>query len=158
MKKHFIFFLSFVLSLFSLISCISNNTTESKLILKVPVHSNTNSTDSVIFTGKDINWFNADTQELSFVNPPSLNALQKFIQIKFFLGIDSLFTARIALDIMSASISNLVLHLNNRDGKFYLEDGYPNGNNVLSIQNKEKRAAAWAKFIAQLKLEGRYKE
>jgi hypothetical protein len=64
---------------------------------------------------------------------------------------------------MSSVVNDLVLNLNMNDNHFYFENGYPdwidnNGTNDIRIQNKEKRAAAWDRFISELKKEGRYKE
>ena len=64
---------------------------------------------------------------------------------------------------MSSVVNNLVLNLSLQDNHFYFEDGYPdwienNGTIGIRIQNKEKRSAAWDRFISELKKEGRYKE
>lgn len=165
MKPQVYLFLLIMASMFGLFSCNINNplnSNESKLVLKVPSQSKVNSSDSVIYTGKDIQWFIESTGELQFVNPPTSQKFQTFGKIKFYLGNDSLFTASVVLDFMSSTRNDLVLHLNSV-GKFYLEDGYPAyidnlGSTTLRAQNKEKRAAAWALFIAQLKTEGKYKE
>jgi hypothetical protein len=64
---------------------------------------------------------------------------------------------------MSSVVNDLVLNLSMKDNHFYFEEGYPdwndnNGINDIRIQNKKKRAAAWNRFIVELKKEGRYSE
>jgi len=55
------------------------------------------------------------------------------------------------------------LNHNTKDGKLYLQDGYPswiNNSGAISLrtQNKERRVISWTKFIKELKKEGKYKE
>ena len=84
-------------------------------------------------------------------------------KIKCYLDNDSLFVFTYAVGYMSAMINDLVLYDELYENKYYFEDGYPvwqtdQDTSGPRYDNKEKRAVAWAKFIAQLKLEGRYKE
>ncbi len=115
--------------------------------------------DSTAYVSNDFVWYNATTKELKFVNPPSLLKFQSYRQVKFYLGTDSLFTTKITTDAMSSIVNDLVLHFKT-DGKFYLEDGYPVniGDATLRAQNKDKRAAAWSRFIIQMKKDKHYAE
>lgn len=71
------------------------------------------------------------------------------------MGKDSLFTARLALDVMSSIINDLVFYQTLKDGKLYLEDGYPVNTNspeslTIRAQNSAKRAVNWQKFIDRM--------
>jgi hypothetical protein len=147
------------------ISCevINEMQSTSKLTFKASVSIKTNLNDTVIFSGKDIKWFNSTTGELTFADSLTPKKLNLYHWLKCYLGTDSLFTITLTSDIMSNIINDIVLNHNLRDGKYYFEDGYPAwidnlGTNSIRIQNKEKRSAAWNRFIAELKLEGKLKE
>lgn len=71
------------------------------------------------------------------------------------MGKDSIFTAHLALDVMSSIINDLVFYQTEKDGKLYLEDGYPVNSNspellTIRAQNSAKRAVNWQKFIDRL--------
>ena len=71
------------------------------------------------------------------------------------MGKDSLFTAHLALDVMSSIINDLVFYQTLKDGKLYLKDGYPvnaSSSESLTIraQNSAKRAVNWQKFIDRM--------
>lgn len=153
--------------LFSFVSCdliTDLQSASSKLTFKSAVISEkTGKSDTIVFTGKSIKWFNGSTGEVAFADSMTTLKLDKYRRIKCYLDNDSLFAFTVTSDIMSSIVNDLVLNHNLYDGKFYFEDGYPGwidnlGATTLRAQNKEKRATAWARFIAQLKLEGRYKE
>jgi len=60
-------------------------------------------------------------------------------------------------------MNNPVLNLEHLDHHCKLKEGYPdrmnnNETNGIRIQNREKRAASWDRFISELKKEGRYNE
>jgi hypothetical protein len=161
--KPFIKLTSIVLLLVcSFISCdllTELQSSSSKLIFKTTI----NQKDTVLFTGEAIKSYNGTTGEVVFFDTLTIPNVFSFHRLKCYLGTDSLFTATMTSDIMSSMVNDLVLNHNLRDGKYYFEDGYPAwidnlGATTLRAQNKLKRADAWAKFIAQLKLEGRYKE
>ena len=94
----------------------------------------------------------------------TIEKIKKFNKIKFYLGTDSLFTAiTFVSDVSSKIVDDIVLHMNHQDGQFYIEDGYPFNANVLSNpsaaiaqreKNKNNRAAAWSRFVEQLKKNG----
>lgn len=160
--KHSIKFVSFAFllsSLFTSCDLLSDlQSSSSKLTFKVSV----NQKDSVLFTGSAIKYYNDSTHEIVFADTLKIPNELAFSKLKCYLGTDSLFTATMTSDYMSAIVNDLVLYHNLHTGKYYFEDGYPAwidnlGATTLRAQNKMKRADAWAKFIAQLKLEGRYK-
>jgi len=165
MKRSVINVLSILSSLFVFLSCTAHEPCKwekSGLIFKLTAYSQTNQKDTVVFLGSDIHWFNESTGELRFVDSLTINKIKSSHQIKFYLGNDSLFTAKVALDIMSVIINDLVIHINSHDGLVYLEEGYPMwidnlGDTTLRAQNKTNRAMAWSRFIEQLKKEGRYR-
>jgi hypothetical protein len=112
--------------------------------------------DSVFFTEDNIKWFDTTTNQLRLNDSLKLNDLKYFSNFKFYLGTDSLFTARLATDIMSSIVDDLVLHFNYRDGNVYLEDGYPlQFNDSLRTANKEKRTANRTRFIERLEKDGK---
>jgi hypothetical protein len=153
----------FVMNVFTSCDLFSDLHSSSKLTFKASVSNRTNLNDTLLFTGNDLKWFNATTCEVIFADSLTPKKLNLFHWIKCYQGTDSLFTATLTSDIMSSIINDLVLNHNLQDGKYYFEDGYPAwidnlGTNSIRIQNKKKRSAAWNRFIAQLKLEGKYKE
>jgi len=139
-----------------------NQDDDAKLFFKVTVNSKTNHVDTILFTGKEIKWFNDSTGEIIFTDTVTTSKIKYVYRIKCYLGTDSLFTATVTSDIMSSIVNDLVLNHNLYDGKYYFEDGYPGwinnlGATTLRVQNKEKRAVAWKRFIEQLKKEGKIK-
>ncbi len=153
-----------LLVVLGMISCdILSEYNASRLTFKLVSVSNPSSTDTVSFTGKSINWVNGSTGEINFSDSVITKELGINRDMICYLDSDSLFTARITSDVMSSVYNDLVINLNSTDNNFYFEDGYPGwidnlGATTLRTQNKEKRAAAWKKFIEELKLEGKYKE
>lgn len=141
-----------------LFSCSTTDTINDS-VLYLKVKSTLNGKDSTAYVSNDFVWYNATTKELKFANPPTLQKFQSYGQVKFYLGSDSLFTAKIATDAMSSIVNDLVLYLKT-DGMFYLEDGYPlnQGDATLRTQNTDKRTAAWSKFIIQMKKDKHYAE
>lgn len=167
MKKTVLYLATAISMLFLFVSCDLMSELQSgssRLTFKAAViGKNTTSNDTVVFSGKNIKWFIGTTSEVVFADSATIFKLDKYRRIKCYLENDSLFSFTITSDVMSSIVNDLVLNHNLYDGKFYFEDGYPGwidniGATTLRAQNKEKRATAWAKFIAQLKLEGRYKE
>ena len=148
--------LAIVTSLFC--SC-STTDTISDSVLYLKVTSTLSGKDSTAYVSNDFVWYNATTKELKFANPPTLQRFQSYGQVKFYLRNDSLFTAKVVTDAVSSIANDLVLYMRT-DGKFYLEDGYPLnlGDATLRAQNKDKRAAAWSKFIIQMKKDKHYAE
>ena len=136
---------------------------KSELTFKASHSSQTTLSDSILFSGNDIQWINGSTGEIHFVDSTTINKIKEYHWIKVYLGADSLFKATVTVPTMSSIVNDLVIDLNMTNGHFYFEDGYPSyidnlGNNNIRLQNKNKRAAAWARFIETLKKEGRYIE
>ena len=164
MKNPVIPTLIFLLILCSFFSCdfLSDlQLSTSKLAFKASVSNGSNLPDTTLFKGTDIKSYNDSTGEVIFKDSMTIQKIVSFHKIKCYLGTDSLFTFTLTSNIMSSMVNDLVLNHNLFDGKYYFEDGYPSyidnlGTNAIRLENKQKRAATWAQFIAQLKLEGRY--
>ena len=136
---------------------------KSQLTFKASHSHQTFLSDTILFSGKDIQWINVSTGEIHFTDSTTINKIKEYHWIKVYLGADSLFKATVTVPTMSAIVNDLVIDLNMTNGHFYFENGYPSyidnpGNNNIRLQNKNKRAAAWARFIETLKKEGRYIE
>ncbi|MDP4239075.1 MAG: hypothetical protein Q8904_06335 [Bacteroidota bacterium] len=167
MKQSVKFFLVTVFFLFVLASCDYVREIFSfgkpELTFKASPASETNPNDTILFTGNDIKWINGTTGEICFVNSLTISKIKSYHRIRCYLGTDSLFSATVTLPAVSPIINDLVMNLNLNDGHFYFEDGYPDwidnlGTNSIRIQNKQKRAAAWNRFIDELKKEDKYIE
>jgi len=164
MKHHVIPALIFFLISCSLCSCdlLSDlHLSSTKLAFKASVPNGSNLTDTTLFKGTDIKSYNDSTGEVIFNDSMTIQKIASFHKIKCYLETDSLFTFTLTSNIMSSIVNDLVLNHNLFDGKYYFEDGYPSyidnlGTNAIRLENKQKRAAGWTQFIAQLKLEGRY--
>ena len=151
--------------LFFCTSCdlIAELQSSTKLSFYAQISNKTGTKDTLLFTGKNLNYYVESTGELVFKDSLTPKKLISYHKIKCTLRTDSLFTFTATSDIMSSLVNDLVLNHNLIDGKYYFEDGYPDyidnlGATTLRTQNKEKRSASWAKFIAQLKLEGKYEK
>ena len=136
---------------------------KSELTFKASHSSQTTLSDSILFSGNDIQWINGSTGEIHFSDSNTINKIKEYHWIKVYLGADSLFKATVTVPTMSSIVNDLVIDLNMTNGHFYFQDGYPSyidnpGNNNIRLQNKNKRAAAWARFIETLKKEERYIE
>jgi len=119
--------------------------------------------DTIVFTSDDIKSFNGSTGELSFSDPKTNTKIKNYFMLQCYIGKDSLFSVNLTSDIMSYIVNDLVLNHNMKDGKLYLQDGYPswiNNSGAVSLRtrNKERRVISWTKFIKELKKEGKYKE
>lgn len=163
--KHSIIFVLISCVLLSFSACDNiKDVTSSQLIFRgTNMFSSIHNNDSVVFSSSNIKSYNATTGELIFSDSSIVSKLKNYLSLTCYQGTDSLFSFRVTSDLMSSIVNDLVLNHNLHDGKYYFEDGYPDwidnlGANGIRLQNKEKRAVAWAKFITQLKLEGRYKE
>ena len=127
----------------------------------------------VVFTGEDILWFNETTKELRFINNASNNPsvlnnqlVLNNIAFSFFIDDEYLFSSMIyASSLYSQIFNSLVFYYNIVENKFFLLDGYPNvsvlsnpqESQALRNENMQKISSEWAKFINQLKKEGRYR-
>ena len=163
MSVKFILVLLSIMSLLASCDFIRDIFPNGKSELTFKLSSNASISDSMILTGNDIKWINGTTGEIRFADTMTIQKIRYFHWIKCYMGTDSLFKAAVTIPTMSALVNDLVMNLNINNGHFYFEDGYPSyidnqGTNSIRIQNKEKRAAAWARFIDELKKEGRYVE
>lgn len=145
----FLMICSFILS-----SCdiLTNDTNHSEKIVCTGTYTeNGIEKDSVFFNESDIKWLDTTSHQLKFKEPLTLNDIRFFRKFKFYAGTDSLFTASLALDIMSSIVDDLVLRYGSYDGNIYLEDSYPEWvNDSITIANRQKRAANWNRFIDRL--------
>ncbi len=119
--------------------------------------------DTIVFTSDDIKSFNGSTGELSFNDPKISTKIKNYFILQCYMGKDSLFSVNLTSDIMSYIVNDLVLNQDMKEGKTYLQDGYPSWINnsqavMLRTKNKEKRVSAWTRFVAELKKEGKYEE
>ena len=87
---------------------------------------------NVLFTEKDIEWFNASTREIKFRDSdiPIYKRLEPFHEIKFYLGDNALFVvSSFVADWDSRIFTDLVLHYDlisdPNQGHYYLHDCYP---------------------------------
>jgi len=125
-------------------------------------YSSTYKNNTVVFTSNDIKSYNPLSAELIFSDSVTVSKLKNYLSLTCYHDTDSLFSFRLTSNIMSSIVNDLVLNHNLNDGKYYFNDGYPEwidniGTTSLRSLNKLKRAAAWERFIDQLKLEGKYK-
>jgi len=155
--KKFILFIALFLFVFICRSCVHTHEPEigTTLICKADYAKDAVTIDSLLFTENDIEYFNLTTNELKLKATTKPVEIQDFNNFRFYMGKDSLFTARLAVDIMSSIINDLVIYQTLNDKKLYLEDGYPvNINNAefltIRAQNSAKRAVNWQKFIDRM--------
>lgn len=116
--------------------------------------------NTLIFTGEDILWFNESTEEIKFRDSSAMKRFREnwasIHYATFCLENEVLFTVLITKAEMSYTHDDLTL-IDWGGYKYYLSDGYPNSEYGNTLK-KERRAAAWEKFVDQLKSEGRYKK
>jgi len=144
-----------IFAVFILLSCDNTTTTSDTIYCKIRPKSNQIAFDSILFSSTNIVSFSESTGELQLKQSLSERQLAQFGKFHFYIGADSLFTARYATDYMSSIVDDLVLYYSIYDRKLFLHDGYPMSINVgigdLRIENRAKRAAKWKRFIDVLK-------
>ena len=155
--KKFILFLSLFLFVFICRSCVHIHEPEigTTLICKAYYTKNALTKDSLLFSENDIEYFDLSTNELKLKTTAKTTEIQNFNNFRFYMGKELLFTAHLALDVMSSIINDLVFYQTLKDGKLYLKDGYPvntSSSESLTIraQNSAKRAVNWQKFIDRM--------
>ncbi len=125
------------------------------------------SDEQLLFTEKDIEWFNATTREIKFrdMDKPPYEMLEPFHEIKFYLGDNVLFTVSSFVgDWDSRTYTNLILHydvITDPDqGHYYLHDCYPlyliNTDEVKA--NIKKNEGQWELFIYYLESKGKLRK
>jgi len=155
--KRFILFLSLFLFVFICRSCVHTHEPEigTTMICKADYIKNNVTIDSLLFSENDIEYFDLSTNELKLKTTAKTTEIQNFNNFRFYMGKELLFTAHLALDVMSSIINDLVFYQTLKDGKLYLKDGYPVNSNspellTIRAQNSAKRAVNWQKFIDRL--------
>ena len=155
--KKFILFISLFLFVLICRSCVHIHEPEigTTLICKAYYTKNALTKDSLLFSENDIEYFDLSTNELKLKTTAKTTEIQNFNNFRFYMGKDSIFTAHLALDVMSSIINDLVFYQTLKDGKLYLKDGYPvnaSSSESLTIraQNSAKRAVNWQKFIDRM--------
>ena len=129
------------------VSTFTNLEIGTTMICKADYIKNNVTIDSLLFRKwyRILPSFNKRTEA---ENHTQLTTIQHFNNFKVLYGQDSIFTAHLALDAMSTIINDLVLYQTEKDGKLYLEDGYPVNSNspellTIRAQNSAKRAVNW---------------
>ena len=125
------------------------------------------SDEQLLFTEKDIEWFNATTREIKFrdMDKPPYEMLEPFHEIKFYLGDNVLFTVSSFVgDWDSRTYTNLILHYDvftdPGQGHYYLHDCYP----LQFIDTDEVKAniksnvGQWELFIYYLESKGKLRK
>jgi hypothetical protein len=122
---------------------------------------------NMLFTEKDIEWFNASTREIKFRDSdiPIYKRLEPFHEIKFYLGDNALFVvSSFVADWDSRIFTDLVLHYDlisdPNQGHYYLHDCYPaqfiDTNEVKA--NIKKNAGQWELFTYYLESKGKLRK
>ena len=117
-------------------------------------------TAKFVFTGDDIEWFNPRTREIRFKNiTPSIRAIPWFARIEIKVGEETAFTIVAHInEVVSRAYNNLVLLYEYEKNAYFLNDNWPDyWDPEGTRRNAEKRAPGWAKFLKQLKKEGKLK-
>lgn len=131
----------------------------SKLSFRSRTLVRSKSVDSLIFRGTSIDYVSENTGEVVFADTLMPYYMRSFKKVTCYLDKDSLFSFRVTSDtIRSLVVNDLVLNYEVASGRYVFQDGFPlnyaAGTNAR-LQNKNKRAASWQKFIERLKVEGR---
>ena len=151
----------------SLVFKVANN---EMTIKSEVVNTYSEETETVIFTGEDILWYNGTTKEIRFndnIHQNQAIPFDKFRKIKFYINDEYLFSSMIfATDLNSEIFSSLVFYYNIIENRFFIQDGYPDISVLHNYPEEQKHRdenmkeieKEWNKFINQLKKEDRYKE
>ena len=113
-------------------------------------------TAKFVFTGDDIEWFNPRTREIRF---RKINSIPVYARIEMKVGEETVFTIVAHInEVVSRAYNNLVLLYEYEKNAYFLNDNYPDyWDPEGTRRNAEKRAPGWAKFLKQLKKEGKLK-
>ena len=141
---------------------LDGNEPEKPIVIIDPVEKAT-----LLFTEKDIEWFNASTREIKFRDSdiPIYKRLEPFHEIKFYLGDNALFVvSSFVADWDSRIFTDLVLHYDlisdPNQGHYYLHDCYPaqfiDTNEVKA--NIKKNAGQWELFTYYLESKGKLRK
>ena len=134
--------------------------------------------DPVVFTGRDILWFNETTKELRFHdNYAKKDVFTGFRFVNFYINYTFLFSSVINVNSTSSQVINSpVFYYNIMENKYYILDGYPainegnnwpdrngtlsSGNEIIQQirdENMQEIESEWNIFIALLKENGKLK-
>ena len=160
-------FLLFTTMMFLFLSCSKENgssllyfkTYQVKQETKSMVEDENIEIDTLfLFTGKNVEWYNAGTKEIRFKNTSKIDYIPCLV---VFLGEKELFTLRVVPTIMSYALNYPALIYDTSKKRYYIAKGYPDWEGVL-IEEREKNwkefEPGWNIFIEQLKKEGKYRE
>ncbi|KGL56425.1 MULTISPECIES: hypothetical protein [Bacteroidales] len=108
------------------------------------------------FTGDDIEWFNPRTREIRF---RKINSIPVYARIEMKVGEETVFTIVAHIShVVNRAYNNLVLFYDMEKNAYFLNDNWPDyWDPEGTRRNAEKRAPGWAKFLKQLKKEGKLK-
>lgn len=112
------------------------------------------------FSGDDIEWFNPRTREIRFKKiPPSLWSILVYVRIEIKVGEETAFMIVAHInEVVNRAYNNLVLLYKYEKNAYFLNDNWPDyWDSEGTRRNAEKRAPGWAKFLKQLKKEGKLK-
>jgi hypothetical protein len=120
--------------------------------------------EPIVFTEKDIVWFNESTKEIRFKDNIAMKAaLTNVMALKFYIIGDYLFSSHVLIGSSDTEITNsLVLYYSTAENKFYLLAGYfpPSGLELSPPGSRDNFmltiATEWNKFINQLKKEKKH--
>ena len=123
--------------------------------------------EQLLFTDRDIEWFNITTREIKFrdMDVPLYKRLQPYHEIKFYLGDEVLFVVSSFVgDWDSRVFTDLVLHYDEisdlNKGHYYLQDCYPlqfiDTDEVKA--NIKKNAGQWELFTYYLESKGKLRK
>jgi len=121
-----------------------------------------------VFTGDDVKWYNGTTGELK-IKTQGINLNNLIIGgFRVYVDEEFLFELSCVVDVMSNTVNSPVLIHELTDNRLIIARGYPNwtvdylGMDNLIIQERNRNwetiEPEWEKFIAQLKIELKYRE
>ena len=147
-----------------------NSPVESEIIARAAYFdSQFDNEKPILFTGKDILWFNEATKELRFrqniVNAAIINEFRDY-GIQFYIRDEFLLFAEVYVGVWNYKVINyLVLHYDMINNKYFLLDGFPEVSllsdpvQMQAIRDANRKAIEqeWNRFMAQLKKENLYR-
>ena len=178
--KSFAWIMAIAIASITLTACSLDNDEPKPILIIEPVEegmlaacgisdsgTRSDSNEQLLFTEKDIEWFNVTTREIKFreMEEPLYERLEPFHKIKFYLGDNTLFVvSNFVSDWDSRIFSDLVLHydvITDPDqGHYYLHDCYPL--QVIDTDevkaNIKKNAAQWELFTHYLESKGKLRK
>lgn len=169
MKKNLFFLCVILLGIVGICACDDNENGTSNQSSKIQAYGivQTRSAEdnpTLVFSGDNIKWFNSTTREIKFKGvEPSSDIFPIYTKIEFRTDGKSLFTAcSFVSDVNSESFYDLVIYYDTALHKYFLDDCYPNTDQIRShkevAMNKVARVDQWEDFLNTLRSENRLKE